>query len=90
MFPSFLDNAKVLYHTPAGNYGTVCLTTGEIADHIIFLAICRYPGDSQYYLFGCNAAYEVVSDMPFDDIPACMNAARLSHGEGLLWIASEN
>ncbi len=90
MFPSFPDNAKVLYHTSAGSYGTVCRTTGEIADPITFLAICRYPGDRSYYLFGFNAEYEVVSDIPFDDIPACMNAARLSMQTEISWIAARD
>ena len=90
MFPAMLDNAKVLYYTPAGDYGAVYWTTGKIAEHIVYLAICRYPVGSEYYLFGCNAEYEVVSDIPFDNIPACMNAARLSIQAEISWIAARD
>ena len=89
MFPTILDGANVLYHTPAGHYGAVRLDTGEIADYITFLAICRYPDRSEYYLFSCNAEYEIVSDFPFEDIPACMTSARLSCQKDIQWIAAK-
>ena len=81
-----LDNAKVLYYTPAGDYGAVYWITGEIAEHIVYLAICRYPASSEYYLFGCNAEYEVVSDSPFADPQECMRAAQFSDRKEILWI----
>ena len=62
IFPETLDNAHVLYFTPQASYGTVCFTTGKIADHICYLAICKYENDNNYYLFGCDSNYDVVSD----------------------------
>lgn len=86
-FPKVLDNACVLYYTLQDNYGTVCDTTGEIADYIRYLAICKYENDSQYYLFGCNAEYEVVTDSPWESIEQCMLVAKNSHDRIISWIA---
>ena len=86
-FPKILDSACVLYYTPQNHYGTVCNTTGEIADHIRYLAICKYENDTQYYLFGCNAEYEVVSDSPWESIEQCMLIAENSYDRVVSWIA---
>ena len=86
-FPKVLDNACVLYYTPQDYYGTVRYTTGEIADYIRYLAICKYEGDTQYYLFGCNAEYEVVSDSPWESVKQCMLVAIDSYGRVILWVA---
>ena len=86
MFPSSLDNANVLYYTPAGRYGDLCLITGEIQDHIIYFAVCQYPGDSQYYLFGCNDQTEVITDWPCETLQAAMDAARSSDQAKIIWI----
>ena len=86
MFPSVLDNARVLYYTPPGHYGDLYLTTGEIEDRIVYLAICQYPGDGQYYHFGCNAEYEVVTDWPCDSLQEAMQAAQDPNQEKIIWI----
>lgn len=89
IFPKFLDEAKVLYFSPQGNYGEVCFTTGEIADHICYLAICKYQDDNSYYLFGCNAHFEVVCDSPWGCIEECMHIATTSYEKGIYWITME-
>lgn len=90
MFPDTLDNASVLYYTPPGSYGVILYPSGEIAGRIAFLAICQYPTGGEYYLFGCSAAYEVVSDWPCDSVQECMNAAQFSrernHSDEIIWI----
>ena len=85
MFPSSLDNARVLYHTPPGRYGDLRLTTGEIEDHIVYLAVCQYPNDGKYYLFGCNAEYEVITDWLCETLQEAMNASRTEQNE-IIWI----
>lgn len=87
MFPKSLDNAQVLYYTPLDNYGETYYTAGEIADHIKYLAICKYENDHSYYLFGCNINYEVVSDSPWESIQECMNVAHSSYQKNISWIA---
>lgn len=39
MFPTELDNAKVLCHTPKDDYGYICYDNGDIADYIKYLAV---------------------------------------------------
>ena len=33
MFPTELDNAKVLYYTPRDDYGAITYPSGEVADY---------------------------------------------------------
>ena len=86
-FPKVLDNACVLYYTQQDYYGTVRYTTGENADYIRYLVICKYEKDAQYYLFGCNAEYEVVSDSPWESVEQCMLIAENSYDRDISWIA---
>jgi len=85
-FPEFLDKACVLYYTPKNDYGIVRCTMGEIVDHICYLAICKYENDTQYYLFGCNAEYEVVDDSIWESVEECMLIAKNSHNCVISWI----
>lgn len=75
------------YYAPLSNYGTVCYTAGEIADNIRCLAICKYEDGASFYLFGCNAEYEVVSDSPWESAEECMRAAQNSYDHIILWLA---
>ena len=86
MFPSALDHAKVLYYTPPGHYGELCLTIGEIEDRIVYRAICQYPDDDQYCLFGCNAECEVITDWSCDSLAEAMQAAQSPGQEKIIWI----
>ena len=51
MFPDTLDNAKVLYFTPRGDYGIRTLTDGNEWFRVSYLAICKYGNLKEYYLF---------------------------------------
>ena len=86
MFPSILDSAKVLYYTTGGHYGDLYLTTGEIEDRIVYRAVCQYPDDNKYYLFGCNAKYEVITDWLCDSLQEALQAAQDSNQEKIIWI----
>ena len=86
MFPSVLDSAKVLYHTPQGDYGVLRLDTGEIDDYISYLAICQYPDSGECYLFGCNAEYEVITDWPCESVQKAMSDAQFSHTAEIIWL----
>lgn len=86
-FPKVLDNACVLYYTPQACYGTVYYSTGEIAEHICYLAICKYENDASYYLFGCNSYQEIVSDSPWESVEEYMRVAENSYHCAISWIA---
>ena len=86
MFPTELDNAKVLFYTPQDNYGAIEYPNGEIADNYHYLAICTYPKYNNYYLFCCNENYEVVSDWYESSIEDCMKVAAHSYKENICWI----
>ena len=86
-FPKIIDDACVLYYTLQDYYGTVRYTTGEIADSIRYLAICKYEDDTKYYLFGCNAEYEVVSDSFCESVEQCMLIAKNSYDPVVSWVA---
>lgn len=88
-FPQILDGAKVLYFTPHLNFGDIYYTTGEIADHICYLAICKYENDNTFYLFGCNSDYDVVSDEPWNSPNECMCVAKNSYDCEISWIATD-
>lgn len=86
-FPKMLDNASVLYYTPENCYGEVYYKTGELAEQIRYLAICKYENDTSYYLFGCNADQEVVSDSLWESADECMCVAQSSYNCAISWIA---
>lgn len=86
MFPKTLDGAQVLYYTPKGDYGVVRYITGEIADYITYYAIARYDGTQGYYLFACDAAFEVVSDDVCDSIEECRQTVRSFTDENIVWL----
>ena len=92
MFPTELDNAKVLYYTPQDDYGAIHYPNGEVADYYRYLAICvypQYPYDHNYYVFCCNEEYEVVNDWPESSIEACMAVAARSYKENICWIKAD-
>ncbi len=85
MFPSVLDNAKVLYYTSKDNYGVIRWPDGETADAYGYLAICKYENDENYYLFCCDANYEVVTDAAWESIEKCIQVAS-AYKENIAWI----
>ena len=65
--PREIDGAKVLCfttidrrHHPSGNCNQI--VAGVLEGPAAILAIGRYAGETGYYLFGCNAVWEVVTD----------------------------
>jgi hypothetical protein len=65
--PRQIGGAEVICFTPID--ARHCLTgnckqivAGILQGPAAALAVCRYPGEDGYYLFGCNAAWECVTD----------------------------
>ena len=86
MFPETLDGAKVLFYTSKGNYGVMRYTTGEVFDNILYYAICKYENDTRFYLFGCNADFEVITDCLWDSVEECQHIAQRSCNLEISWI----
>ena len=85
MFPDKLDNAKVLFFTSRGDYGTRYLTNGEEWFHACYLAICQYEDSPEYYLFECNEDFEVESDYDCESAEACMALAENLSSRKIEW-----
>lgn len=71
MFPKYLDEAEILWHTEKGNYGFTKYNTGEIDEKICYFAIAKYKGDNCFYLFGCNSNFDVITDDLCDSVEEC-------------------
>ena len=89
MLPNQIDGAKVLFYTDYGDYGYIRYTTGIIFDEIHYFCIAQYHGNGEgYYLFKCNAKFEVISDTLCDDIDMCKRIVS-QKGYNVIWHAVE-
>ncbi|MCK0473232.1 hypothetical protein [Halalkalibacter sp. APA_J-10(15)] len=84
--PSEMDGAKVLLYTKnsiSNEYGTVGLLNenNEIFDEIQItaMAICKYEGGNEYYLFSCDLNWEVVGDFDHDTLEEAKESAKFNH-----------
>ena len=90
LFPDTLDNAKVLFYTPKGDYGDLLNVDGTTASHFAYLAICKYENDNGFYLFMCNEDREVETDDLFDSIEECMNVKLAGVSGDIKWISKSD
>ena len=65
-FPKELDGAKVLYFTDRGTFYPVYYVGGAVAHNVIYLAVCKYDNDEDFYIFHLDENLEVVADDCFD------------------------
>lgn len=73
-FPDVLDGASVLEFSDCGDYGTIEGDPREIRH----LSVCRYEGNSGYYLFFCTGSgggYDVVTDDLLESLEDCKDSA---------------
>ena len=77
--PRVLDDALVLKYADLSaaraTGGTRHIVRGELADDFQGLAIARYDSDPGYYLFYCDAAWNVVTDTFHDTVDAAIAQA---------------
>lgn len=81
-FPKKLDGAKVLYYTDKGSFVPVRDSGGEIAHRVAYLAVCKYDGDEDYYVFHCDESLDVVAD---DCIGSLTRCERYMRSSGAVW-----
>lgn len=65
--PELLDGARVLYFAVIeGSVVPTSSTTHRVGDQVLgpaaCLAITKYDGDEQFYLFYCDSAWQVLTD----------------------------
>ena len=90
MFPSFLDGAKVLEHTVKRHfsYFTDYTESGApIEKEICYYAICQYKNDHEFYLFGCDFQFDVLTDDLCSSIQDCKDCSFLP--KGIIWISQQ-
>ena len=74
----YLDHAKVPEYTDWGHYGYVIEYDENYISHhkeLCYLAIAQYDGDDYFYLFGCDADFEVISDSLHDSPKECKSVS---------------
>ena len=86
MFPDKLDNAKVLYYTSRNEYRVSVEPDGGPRVEICYLAICKYDGSPEYYLFECNGDCEVEFDYECESVKECMSFAGNLSSCDIVWI----
>ncbi|MDY6339867.1 MAG: alpha/beta fold hydrolase [Saccharofermentans sp.] len=88
IFPDVLDNAKVLFYTPKGDYGDLFYDDGTVASHFAYLAICKYEKDNSFCLFKCNENFEVETDELWSTIEECMRMTPAGNNSGdIKWLS---
>jgi|SRR5215510_2790052 len=85
--PPRLDGANVLHYVVSSREGFYEIAGTEPPERVVAMAICRYKGSGDLYCFGCNARWDVVSDVDCASIEEGMRiAADFAKGETLNWI----
>ena len=86
--PSQLDGAKVILYIeniPTNDLGYV-----QYPDHndtVTALAIAQYDGETSYYIFGCDADWNVISDTLHPSLNDALECAKNSYSlDGQQWI----
>ena len=84
--PSHLDGARVLRYA-ISQHGAFYNVAGEPQVTVAAMAICRYDGSSDVYLFDCTTDWEVVGDADWFSVEEAMQiATQHAKRETLEWI----
>ena len=65
--PREIGGAKVICYSPIDHrhrHTDNCrqIVAGVLYESMAGLAICQYPGESCYYIFGCNSEWQEITD----------------------------
>lgn len=81
-FPTEIDGAKVIIITSnsvSNQYGIVGTINdiNEIIDELTItaIAICQYEGSKEFYLFSCDAEWEVIGDTVYNTFKEAKESA---------------
>jgi hypothetical protein len=90
---SSIDGARVICFTPIDRrhrFTGACrqVVEGELMGPMAGLAICQYRGDDGFYLFGCDAQWNTVTDTWHATLEEAKDQAEFEYeGTGSTWIA---
>lgn len=94
--PSEIDGARVGLYTPiderhrhTGNCRQI--VAGELMGAAAGLAICRYDGDTSFYLFGCDREWNVLTDTWHETLEDAKAQAEFEYaGVSATWLNPED
>ncbi len=75
----FIDGAKVIKLSKRGLYGNVDFKSEMKVVKIEYIAICQYENDDDYYLFACDANFNVLGDSVYDNYENAKKAAKINY-----------
>lgn len=75
--PNLLDGADVLFwaYEPLQPFFLMTYSDGKPYKAIHGLAICRYPGETQFYRFSCDDEWKVENDWVCDSLEEALKSA---------------
>jgi hypothetical protein len=91
--PGTIDGAFVVRYSPIDSrhrHTGRCkqIVDGAIQDAPKGLAICQYPGDSAYYLFGCDESWNCLTDTWHHTLQEALDQAEFEFaGVTATWVA---
>ena len=84
--PAQLDGAHVLCWTASGRRGFYQLAGSEPPIIVVGMAVARYADGGPFYLFKCDAEWQVVQDWDCGSVAEARElAAKHAGGEPLVW-----
>lgn len=80
--PGFMGRARVICYTTIDarhrfTGKTRQIVAGEVMGPMAGLAICQHPGDTAYYLFGCDADWNNITDTLASDLGRSEGSGRM-------------
>jgi hypothetical protein len=90
--PNTIGNAKVICYTRidsrhryTGN--TRQIVGGELVGPASGLAVCQYPGDTAFYLFGCDETWSNITDTWHESLDDAQHQAEFEYvGVSSTWV----
>ena len=80
-----LDGAAILKLSSFNIYGTVTDETGK-ETQITYIALCRYEGKSEVYIFDCDEELNVIGDTIHDSFEEAIEVVKNSYkGQEIIW-----
>jgi hypothetical protein len=93
--PEIIGGAPVICYTPIDHrhrFTGACkqVVAGELMGPMAGLAICQYPGDDAFYLFGCDLEWQSVTDTWHQTVEDAQHQAEFEYqGVSATWIFAE-
>ncbi len=93
--PDNIGGARVICHTLIDHHhrftgGCKQIVRGELMGQMAGLAICQYAGEEAFYLFGCDADWQNVTDTWHQTLDDAQHQAEFEYeGVSKTWIFAE-